>query len=94
MFKVISKWLVKFLVLIGLINIIFKVYGKFGKFLFKDVLDSVIDDEELKVILVYIFGDYGNILFLEFFNFIYLFFCLSLYNFVVIFFLNKNVYYK
>ncbi|XP_052715763.1 all-trans-retinol 13,14-reductase-like [Crassostrea angulata] len=57
--KVIPKWLAKLLVSTGLINIIFKAYGKFGKLSLKDVLDSVTDDEELKATLAYIFGDYG-----------------------------------
>lgn len=96
--KVIPKWLAKLLVSTGLINIIFKAYGKFGKLSLKDVLDSVTDDEELKATLAYIFGDYGNILSSEFFNFIYLFLCLNcslvkiqiVYNnFAAIFFLNK-----
>lgn len=68
--KVIPKWLAKLLVSTGLINIIFKAYGKFGKLSLKDVLDSVTDDEELKATLAYIFGDYGNILSSEFFNII------------------------
>uniref|UniRef100_K1Q2K9 Putative all-trans-retinol 13,14-reductase n=1 Tax=Magallana gigas TaxID=29159 RepID=K1Q2K9_MAGGI len=57
--KVIPKWLAKLLVSTGLMNIIFKAYGKFGKLSLKDVLDSVTDDEELKATLAYIFGDYG-----------------------------------
>lgn len=67
--KVIPKWLAKLLVSTGLINIIFKAYGKFGKLSLKDVLDSVTDDEELKATLAYIFGDYGKILSSEFFTF-------------------------
>lgn len=72
--KVIPKWLAKLLVSTGLINIIFKAYGKFGKLSLKDVLDSVTDDEELKATLAYIFGDYGKILSSEFFNFFFIYF--------------------
>lgn len=75
--KVIPKWLAKLLASTGLINIIFKAYGKFGKISLKDVLDSVTDDEELKATLAYIFGDYGNILSSEFFNIINLFLCFN-----------------
>lgn len=75
--KVIPKWLAKLLVSTGLINIIFKAYGKFGKLSLKDVLDSVTDDEELKATLAYIFGDYGNILSSEIFNIINLFLCFN-----------------
>lgn len=101
--KVIPKWLAKLLVSTGLINIIFKAYGKFGKLSLKDVLDSVTDDEELKATLAYIFGDYGKILSSEFFNFFYLFLCLnfvcllkyklytmSLYKFCCNFFLKQK----
>lgn len=79
--KVIPKWLAKLLVSTGLINIIFKAYGKFGKLSLKDVLDSVTDDEELKATLAYIFGDYGKILSSEFFNF---FLSISLFKFCLL----------
>ncbi|XP_062601490.1 all-trans-retinol 13,14-reductase-like [Saccostrea cucullata] len=59
--KVLPKWLAQLLVSTGLINIIFKAYGQFGKLTLKDVLDSVTNDEELKGTLSYIFGDYGVI---------------------------------
>ncbi|XP_022341666.2 all-trans-retinol 13,14-reductase-like [Crassostrea virginica] len=57
--KVVPKWLARILVSTGLINIIFKAYGRFGKVSLKDVLDSVTSDDELKATLSYIFGDYG-----------------------------------
>lgn len=79
--KVIPKWLAKLLVSTGLINIIFKAYGKFGKLSLKDVLDSVTDDEELKATLAYIFGDYGKILSSEFFTF---FLSISLFKFCLL----------
>lgn len=79
--KVIPKWLAKLLVSTGLINIIFKAYGKFGKLSLKDVLDSITDDEELKATLAYIFGDYGNqhIILRFFFNFSYMTYVFSLF---------------
>lgn len=62
MLKVLPKWLAQLLVSTGLINIIFKAYGRFGKLTLKDALDSVTNDEELKGTLAYILGDYGKIL--------------------------------
>ena len=61
MLKVVPKWLARILVSTGLINIVFKAYGRFGKVSLKDILDSVTSDDELKATLSYIFGDYGNV---------------------------------
>lgn len=61
MLKFLLKWLFRLLIFIGLFNIVFKFYVKFGRIILKKVLEGLIEDEELKGIFFYIFGDYGRV---------------------------------
>ena len=63
--KVLPKWIVRILIATGLINVITS-YFKLARRTLKQALDDITDDADLKAVLSYCFGDYGQ---LQHFNF-------------------------
>lgn len=57
--KVMPRWLAKFLVKTGLINLITN-YFKYSKRTVAEVLDELTDNKDLQAVLAYSFGDYGK----------------------------------
>lgn len=64
--KTLPIWLAQLLVKTGLMNL-FTDFFKYSKKSVKDVVDELIDDEDLKAVLAYNFGDYGEALLFIFF---------------------------
>ena len=64
--KVMPKRLAKFLISTGLVNLLTDFF-KYSKKTLKEVLDELTDNKELKAVLAYNFGDYGEFLLLLFF---------------------------
>ena len=63
--KVMPKRFAKFLISTGLVNLLTDF--KHSKKTLKEVLDELTDNKELKAVLAYNFGDYGEFLLLLFF---------------------------
>ena len=57
--KTLPLWFAQFLVKTGLINL-FTDFFKYSSKSVKDVVDEVTDDDDLKAVLAYNFGDYGK----------------------------------
>ncbi|KAK3084149.1 hypothetical protein FSP39_009012 [Pinctada imbricata] len=57
--KMAPKWLAKLLVITGLYKLIFKPYAKYSTLTLRKALDDMTDDDELKAVMCYIWGDYG-----------------------------------
>ncbi|KAJ8312461.1 hypothetical protein KUTeg_009834 [Tegillarca granosa] len=57
--KMFPKWLARLLTQTGIYNLMFKAYLKYFKISLKEVVDDLTDNEELKAVFCYIFGDYG-----------------------------------
>jgi all-trans-retinol 13,14-reductase len=58
MVKVMPKWIVRLLIMTGLINLLTS-YFKLARRTLREVLDSITDDMNLKAVLAYCWGDYG-----------------------------------
>ena len=58
MLKVQSRFVVNFLIRTGLLHYITK-YFYFSRKTLKEVMDEITDNEELKAVLSYCFGNYG-----------------------------------
>nr|XP_039261191.1 all-trans-retinol 13,14-reductase-like isoform X2 [Styela clava] len=58
--KMLPIWLLNFLMKTGLYNLLYSRYDKMTKTSAKQILDELTDNEELKGVLGYAFGDYGT----------------------------------
>ncbi|XP_060078415.1 all-trans-retinol 13,14-reductase-like [Ylistrum balloti] len=57
--KVLPKWLASLLSSIGIMDLVFRPWSKYTSKSTKEVLDSLTDNDDLKAVLTYSFGDYG-----------------------------------
>lgn len=57
--KFLPKWIVGILTYTGLYSKLFKSYSKYVSVTTKEILDRCTDNEELRAVVTYIFGDYG-----------------------------------
>ncbi|OWF41588.1 putative all-trans-retinol 13,14-reductase [Mizuhopecten yessoensis] len=57
--KFLPKWLASFLSATGIMGLVFRPWSKYTYRSTKDVLDSLTDNDDLKAVLTYSFGDYG-----------------------------------
>ena len=58
--KIIPKIIAKILIATGIYKFMFKSYAKYHSKTLKSLLDELTDDEELKTVLSYCWGDYGK----------------------------------
>ena len=59
--KIIPKIIAKILIATGIYKFMFKSYAKYHSKTLKSLLDELTDDEELKTVLSYCWGDYGTL---------------------------------
>eukprot|EP01064_Diplonema_japonicum_P003415 TRINITY_DN12202_c0_g1_i1.p1 TRINITY_DN12202_c0_g1~~TRINITY_DN12202_c0_g1_i1.p1 ORF type:complete len:609 (+),score=241.60 TRINITY_DN12202_c0_g1_i1:46-1872(+) len=59
--KTLPKWFLSILVKTGVVNLLWGEYFKYATMTLSEVMDSITDNEELKNVLGYCSGDYGNI---------------------------------
>ena len=59
--KFMPLWLAKLLVVTGVYRLIYRDYFKYSQMSLQEVLDGITDNADLKAVLSYIIGDYGNI---------------------------------
>lgn len=57
--KTLPKWLVSLMIKFGLVGF-FTKYFQYSKKSLKETLDELTDNEQLKAVLSYSFGDYGE----------------------------------
>lgn len=56
--KLKSKWLVKLLIMTGLLSWVTK-YFNYSRRTLEEVLEEITDNKDLRAVLAYSFGDYG-----------------------------------